>query len=150
VAQRDPGTFTRLQELPTWLVNRAYARSHRLVTEGFAAAGTRGYHYRLLAALDEFGPASQAALGRRTGVDRSDVAAAVSDLLGRGFVDRSTDADDRRRNVVALTAVGRRQLRKLDQVLDGIQEEFVAPLSAAERRQLVRLLGRLVDPSEWH
>jgi MarR family transcriptional regulator, lower aerobic nicotinate degradation pathway regulator len=47
--------------------------------EGFAQGGDglRGYHYRLLAGLDEWGPASQAALGRGTGIDRSDITAAL-------------------------------------------------------------------------
>ncbi|WP_435792456.1 hypothetical protein [Amycolatopsis tolypomycina] len=36
-----------------------------------AVAGARGYHYRILATLHEFGPSSQAGLGRRGRVDRS-------------------------------------------------------------------------------
>ena len=135
----------RLADKPTWLISRAFARSHRLLTEGFAGAGVRGYHYRLLAALEEFGPASQAALGRRTGIDRSDVVAALNDLAERGFVQRSPDPEDRRRNVVTITKAGTRELGKLDKVLAGVQEKLLAPLSAAERKQLVRLLTRLLE-----
>ena len=66
----------RMRDRPTWLISRAYARANGLLQEGFAqgGGGLRGYHYRLLAALDEWGPASQAALGRGTGIDRSDSA----------------------------------------------------------------------------
>src|SRR6201993_1149309 len=49
--------FSRILEMPSWLIGRASAHSHRLLVEGFAAAGARGYHHRLLAALEEFGPA---------------------------------------------------------------------------------------------
>ena len=137
---------SRVAEMPTWLISRAYAHSHRLLVEGFASAGVRGYHYRLLAALEEFGPASQAALGRRTGIDRSDVVAALNELAGRGLIKRSPDPDDGRRNVITITPAGTEQLQTLDQVLAGIQEKLLAPLSTADRTRLVGLLTRLVEP----
>jgi DNA-binding MarR family transcriptional regulator len=131
--------------MPSWLMTRAAARAHRLVSEGMASAGARGYHYRLLAALAESGPASQADLGRRSGIDRSDVVAAVNELGEAGFVERATDPVDRRRNVVTMTPAGVRQLGRLDGVLAEIQDELLAPLSAGERDQLMRLLSRILD-----
>ena len=112
---------------------------------GLAAAGARGYHYRLLAALEEFGAASQAALGRRTGIDRSYVVEAVNELENGGLVERARDPDDRRRNIVKITPAGVRQLQRLDGVLAGIQDEVFAPLSADEREDLARLLVRVLD-----
>jgi DNA-binding MarR family transcriptional regulator len=138
-------TFSRILEMPTWLITRAYAHSHRLLADGFAAAGFRGYHYRLLAALEEFGPASQAALGRRTSIDRSDVVAALNELAARGLIQRSPDPDDRRRNVITITPAGTEQLRTLAPILDGVQDQLLAPLSAAERTQLIGLLTRLLE-----
>jgi DNA-binding MarR family transcriptional regulator len=146
---REPPTAdampARILQAPTWLITRAYAYSHRLLAEGFAAAGVRGYHYRLLAALDEFGPASQADLGRRTGIDRSDVVAALNELADRGLIQRSPDPDDRRRNVITITRAGTKELPTLDRILDGVQEQLLAPLSAADRTQLIELLTRLVE-----
>jgi MarR family transcriptional regulator, lower aerobic nicotinate degradation pathway regulator len=136
---------SRMLEKPTWLISEASAYSHRLLVEGLAAADARGYHYRLLAALEEFGPASQAALGRRTRIDRSDVVAALNDLAGRGLIKRSPDPDDRRRNIITITPAGTGQLRTLDQILAGVQEKLLAPLSAADRTQLIRLLTRLLE-----
>ncbi len=131
--------------MPSWLLGQAAMHAHRLVVERLAAAGARGYHYRLLAALEEFGPASQATLGRRTGNDRSYVVEAVNELTNGGLVERARDPDDRRRNVVTITPAGVRQLRRLDEVLAGIQDELFAPLSAEERAQLARLLARVLD-----
>jgi DNA-binding MarR family transcriptional regulator len=116
-----------------------------LLSGGFAAAGARGYHYRLLAALEEFGAASQASLGRRTSIDRSDVVAALNELEDDGLIERSPDRDDRRRNVITITGAGKRRLRKLDGVLADIQEELLAPLSDSDRRRLVALLTRVVE-----
>jgi DNA-binding MarR family transcriptional regulator len=141
----DAMPFSRILEMPSWLIGRASAYSHRLLVEGFAAADARGYHHRLLAALEEFGPASQAALGRRTGIDRSDVVAALNELGGRGLIQRSPDPDDRRRNIITITPAGTEQLRTLDQILAGVQDELLAPLSAADRTKLIRLLTRLLE-----
>jgi DNA-binding MarR family transcriptional regulator len=137
------GTLTRLRELPTWLLSLSAAHAHRLLTDAFAAAGARGYHYRLLAALEEFGQASQAALGNRTGIDRSDVVAALNELAEQDLVERQTDAHDRRRNVITITAAGKARLRRLDRVVAKVQIELLSPLSAAERKELTLLLARV-------
>jgi MarR family transcriptional regulator, lower aerobic nicotinate degradation pathway regulator len=137
--------FSEMEEMPSWLISRLYAHSHRLLADGFASAGFRGYHFRLLASLQEFGPASQADLGRRTGIDRSDVVAALNELEDRGLIERSADPDDRRRNVITITAAGRKELRALRKVLAGIQEKLLAPLSAADQATFKRLMARVLD-----
>ena len=129
---------------PTWLISQVSGHAHRLLTAALAGAGARGYHVRVLAALAEFGPASQAGLGRRVEMDRSDVTAAVSELAADGLVERAADPGDRRRNVVTITAAGRARLAALDAVLDDVQEELLAPLSARERAALTALLARLL------
>jgi DNA-binding MarR family transcriptional regulator len=132
-----------MARLPTWLLSQANARAHRLLGTAFAAAGVRGYHYRLLAALEESGPASQITLGRRTGIDRSDVVATLNDLEADGLVTRSPDAADRRRNVITITARGITRLAELDDIVADVQESLLAPLTPDERVQLLGLLDRL-------
>jgi DNA-binding MarR family transcriptional regulator len=141
----DDETPSRLRDTPSWLMTQTARHASRLLSEGFATAGARGYHYRLLAALEEFGPSSQATLGRRTHIDRSYVVASVNDLAGGGLVERALDPEDRRRNVVTITPAGVRQLRRLDGVLARIQDELLAPLSTDERDELARLLRRVLD-----
>jgi len=138
-------TPDRVKERPTWLLSRAAARSFALLVAGFEAHGDglRGYHYRLLAALEQWGPASQADLGRDTGIDRSDVTAVLIELEARRLVERKVDPGHKRRNIVSLTARGGEALLKLDVVLEEIQEAVLAPLTPAQRRQLVNLLSRL-------
>jgi DNA-binding MarR family transcriptional regulator len=133
----------RVSGQPTWLLSRANARAQRILHDAFGRAGVRGYHVRLLAALDEFGTASQADLGRRTEIDRSDVVAAVNELVARGLVDRTPDPHDRRRNVIGITPAGRARLDELDSVLAGVQDAVLEPLSERERTSLVRLLAKL-------
>jgi DNA-binding MarR family transcriptional regulator len=135
----------RLRAQPSWLINQVALPANRLVSEGLARAGLRRHHYSLLAALDEVGPASQAELSRRTTIDRSDMVATVNGLAAEGYVERSPDPADRRRNVITLTPAGRRQLRRLDALLADVQDELLAPLSPTDRAQLVALLTRLAD-----
>jgi DNA-binding MarR family transcriptional regulator len=137
-------TLRRVAGRPTWLLSRANARSHALLTEAFAAEGVRGYHFRLLAALDQYGSASQADLGRHTGIDRSDVVAVLNELVGRGLAEREPDPVDRRRNVITITRRGVTALERLDAALDAVQDDVLAPLTPNERRTLVRLLTKLV------
>jgi len=113
----------------------------------FAATGARGYHYRMLAALEDLGPASQATVGRRAEMDRSDVVAALNELEADDLIERAPDPGDRRLKIATITAAGRRRLKKLDEVVDSVQEQLLAPLSAAERVELVRLLGRIAGRS---
>ncbi len=139
----------RLRDLPTWLISRNYTRSSAVLTEGFAASGSglRPYHYRLMASLEEAGPVGQAELGRVSGIDRSDVANMLAELEQRGLVERTTDPDNRRRNIVTITNAGKDQLTALDDVIDKVQEQVVAPLTPSERRQLLRLLRKLLSES---
>jgi DNA-binding MarR family transcriptional regulator len=136
-------TPTRLDDLPSWLLSQAGVRSQRLLTEALAAAGARGYYYRVLAAIDQAGPISQATLGRMTGMDRSDVAAAVDELTSRRAVRRSPDPTDARRNRVSITATGQKLLTRLDAVMQAVQAELLAPLSTRERAHLIGLLRKL-------
>jgi len=117
------------------------------VRRGGDASGTglRSYHYRLLAALEEWGPVSQADLARSTAVDRSDVVTVLGELEQLGLIERTVDPNNRRRNIVSITRAGSDQLGALDPVIDEVQQRVLAPLSQNERGQLTKLLRKLVD-----
>ncbi|NJC12180.1 DNA-binding MarR family transcriptional regulator [Micromonospora profundi] len=141
----SPQAPAGLRTTPSWLLSQTAGHAARLVAAGFAAYDLRGYHFRLLAALAEGGPASQADLGRRCAIDRSDVVAAINELAGRGLVVRAPDPADRRRNVISLTAAGADQARQLADTVGSVQDDLLAPLSESERTQLTRLLTRLLE-----
>jgi MarR family transcriptional regulator, lower aerobic nicotinate degradation pathway regulator len=138
-------TPDRVSERPTWILSRVFARSSALLAASFEAHGDglRGYHFRLLAALEQWGPESQADLSRDTGIDRSDVTAALNELESRGYVERKVDPGHKRRNIVTLTPQGADEMLRLDGVIEEIQEAVLAPLTAAQRRQFLSLLSRL-------
>lgn len=137
----------RIKNRPTWLIGRAFARSSAMLSAGFEQHGNglRGHHYRLLAALEQWGPASQADLGRDTGIDRSDVTAALIELEARSLIERRVDPKNKKRNIVTITTAGIHELTALDSVVEAVQGDLLAPLTPAQRRQLVELLTRLLE-----
>jgi len=138
-------TTARWEGLPTWLLGQLANHARRLLSDGFSSVGARGYHYRLLATLEDHGPASQAVLGRRSGIHLSDMVATINELAQNGLVERAPDPADRRRNIITLTPAGTRQLRRLEERLAECQDELLAPLSPEERQRFVELLSKLLD-----
>jgi MarR family transcriptional regulator, lower aerobic nicotinate degradation pathway regulator len=142
-AEYDPPR--RLRQLPSWQSSVVARRAQRLVSDALGQEGARRQHFTVLTSLAEQGPASQAALGRRLWIDRSDLHAILNELERDGHVERARDELDRRRNVVALTRRGASFLKRLDKGVDAAQTALLEPLSAADRRELRRLLQQLVD-----
>lgn len=134
----------RLRALPSWLLGQAALASQRIGNDRLGAVGANRRQAALLSALDEVDEASQAELGRRLGIDPGDMVRLVGTMEAEGWVRRSPDAGDRRRNLVAMTPSGRRRLRRLDEVLAQVQDDLLAPLTPTQRRQLVDLLTKLV------
>ncbi len=139
-------TPARVRALPSWSINQVAIAANRLTDRALAETGSRRYHFTMLAALDEFGPSSQADLGRCTGIDRSDVVAAINAMVERGgFVERRPDPSNRRRNIVTITAAGKDHLENLSALLRDAQAELLGTLSAAESKTLTKLLLRILD-----
>jgi MarR family transcriptional regulator, lower aerobic nicotinate degradation pathway regulator len=137
-------TPPRVRDLTSRLLAQNATRADRLVSDALGPVGARKWHFVVLIALTEGGPASQADLSRRTGVFRSDMVAVLNELAEQGYVERTPDPDDKRRNVVTVTDAGRRRLRQLDEIVERSQQELLAPLTAAERATLTTLLKRLL------
>lgn len=135
----------RLRQLPSWLSAQVARRAERLVSDALAHEGARRQHFTVLTSLAEQGPASQARLGRRLWIDRSDLHAILNELEGDGLVKRVPDKQDRRRNVVRLTPRGITVLKGLDKQVDAAQQALLSPLSAPERHELRRLLSKLAE-----
>jgi MarR family transcriptional regulator, lower aerobic nicotinate degradation pathway regulator len=133
----------RLSGTVVWLLGRAAQRGHQLAQERLAAAGIRKWHYAVLAALAEFGEQSQADIGRRLGLDRSDMVAVLNDLQADGYVTREPDPSDRRRNIVTISNSGRTALAGFDRLIAEADGRLLADLSETDRTRLVTLLERI-------
>jgi DNA-binding MarR family transcriptional regulator len=141
----EPGSTpaARLWRLASWLLNQTASQANRLVGEALAQPGGRR-RYAVLAGLEEFGPISQAELSRRLGIDRSDLVAELNQLETHGWVLRSPDPSDPRRNALRITTTGAAELQNLDERITGAQQLLLDPLSPVEQELLASLLQRLL------
>jgi DNA-binding MarR family transcriptional regulator len=96
-----------------------------------------------LARLNERGPCSQNLLGRLTAMDAATIKGVVDRLVSRGLAETRPDQEDSRRLTIALTEAGRDLVARTRSAAQRITKETLAPLRAAERRTIVKLLGKL-------
>lgn len=88
-------------------------------------------------------------LGQRAVVSRERVSRVVTELERAGLVERQANPDDRRSSFAAITAEGRKRLRKAAPIyLAAIEEHFLAHLDEREIDVLTRALGKVLRAEE--
>ena len=131
-----------LEDQIGFLLRIAMQRHTGIFTEGMIEGLTQP-QFAALAKLAEAGPRSQNHLGRLIYLDAATIKGVVDRLKARGFVTTSGDANDRRRRAVMLTPAGRRITDAAVRAAAEITAETLKPLTAADRRTVVRLLKKL-------
>jgi DNA-binding MarR family transcriptional regulator len=88
-------------------------------------------------------------LGRQAVVSRERVSRVVTELEKAGLIERQANPDDRRSSYAAITAEGRRRLRRAAPVyLAAIEDHFLTHLGDDEIRVLTRALGKVLRAEE--
>lgn len=141
---RSDGQDPELHRRLGYLLKHARLRMTELTTKALAPYGIDGRELAVLLVLSGGGPSSQQQAAQRLGIDRTTMVAMLDTLEGKGLVARHPDADDRRRNVVELTAAGQDTLRRATTASDAAEREFLAPLSQRAARDLVDSLQAIV------
>ena len=100
------------------------------------------YDFSVLAFLAQGACAAQSAIAEALQLDRSQLVGLLDGLEDRGLVERKRDPADRRRHTVTLTAEGARALDGMRAIVKRVEQEFLAPLSADERKTLFELTRR--------
>jgi DNA-binding MarR family transcriptional regulator len=100
----------------------------------------------ILTMIIEFEPMTQKALGDALRIDRNTMVSLVDDLEAKALAVRERHPNDRRAYLVVPTEAGRAAKIAAVRVLDQQQEQFLAPLTPAERVQLAELLHKLHRP----
>jgi MarR family transcriptional regulator, lower aerobic nicotinate degradation pathway regulator len=100
-------------------------------------------HFAVLAVLAADGPTSQREVADRIHFDASDLVTIVDVLEEDGYLARLRDEADRRRYLLTLTPSGLVALQETEERARAGRDDFLAPLSPAERATLMDLLTRL-------
>jgi DNA-binding MarR family transcriptional regulator len=128
-----------------YLLKHAQLQLSILTTEALAPHNINGRELAVLLVLADHEPSSQQQAAERLGVDRTTMVALLDALEDKGLVTRHPHADDRRRNVVELTAVGRGTLRLATQASDEAERRFLAPITEPAARQFKHDLRALLQ-----
>lgn len=99
----------------------------------------------LLVALQRNPGIDQRTLGAFVSLDRSTTADVVERMLGRGYVQKTRDPGDRRRNVLRLTLAGERRVKELQPRQVKMNERLLGLLPPDDAQELVRLLTSFVN-----
>jgi MarR family transcriptional regulator, lower aerobic nicotinate degradation pathway regulator len=132
----------------TFLLKRLGFAAKERGMEAYEAEDVHPYHFAILLALDEGGHETQGAIADALGYDRGQLVGLLDEIEERGLIERRRDPNDRRRHLVQMTADGKRKLRRLRTLARGLEDDFLEPLTEAERSELHALLFKLAEKHE--
>ena len=102
---------------------------------------------RILIKLHFHGPLNQQSLAVQTEVDPSTLVSTLDVMEREGMAVREPDPSDRRAHLVRLTEHGERQVPRLFELWNAVEEDLTGDMSESEKKSLhgmvQRLIGRL-------
>jgi DNA-binding MarR family transcriptional regulator len=122
--------------------------ARRMQTEAeaeLAVFGLRARHVIALTLLRDLGEQNQSDLSATLGMDATNVVALLNELEADDLVQRRRSSQDRRRHTVALTAAGRARLEEIENLLTGVEQRVLEPLTPEEQQTLYTLLSRVTE-----
>lgn len=122
-------------EMAGHVIRRLHQQSTQIFQAQIQAAGfdLTSVQFAALDAIDQQPGIDQATLATTIGFDRATIGGVIDRLESKGFVQRVVSEQDRRARQLHLTSAGEELLVQCRPVVEALQSEILAPLSAAER-----------------
>lgn len=139
----DIQELDRKFERPGHLVRRLHQICISIFLQHSADLKLTAVQFATLVAIGDRPGVDQITIGRTIALDRQSVSNVVNRLVTHGLVDKH--ARDKRAKALYLTQAGHDIIDQMSQRTDEIDETILAPLSPAERKTFMALLGKLVD-----
>jgi DNA-binding MarR family transcriptional regulator len=141
----DPSTNVAVAEFAGQLFFRLWRVSHIRMAEKLETIDLTPASFGLLNVLGARKGAIQQELGSAMGVDPSTMVSLIDGLERSGLAKRRPHPEDRRAREVVVTPKGRRRLDSGRELAKQVEDEVLGGLTAAERRELRKLLRRAFD-----
>jgi DNA-binding MarR family transcriptional regulator len=127
------------------LLVRLGAHAAGLFHQALEPLGIEPRHFGVLMRLAAHEGISQQALASRLGLHPTRMVFVVDELEAHGLVERRRNPSDRRSHALHVTSAGRALLARARTVATRHGATLGKGLTAAERRQLAALLGKVAD-----
>jgi DNA-binding MarR family transcriptional regulator len=139
-----------LAELPGHYIRRLQQIAVGLFMEETQALNLTPIQYAALHTAWREPGLDQRTLAARIGFDPSTIGGVIDRLEARGLVERQVSAVDRRARQVAITPAGVDILEAAQPYVLSTQARLLKPLSAAEKKEFMRMLQSLVEENNMH
>lgn len=136
------------QHAPGHLIRRAHQLAVAIFMEETGDFEVTPVQFAILNALIDDPGEDQVTLAAKVAFDAATFGSVIGRLESKGWVRRQPDAQDRRRKLLWVTPQGEAAARAMKRAVAKVQTRILNPLDAAERRQLITLLGKLVTGHE--
>lgn len=113
--------------------------------EALSVLGIHPAQCHLMLLISENEGQSQQALAEELAIPKSRMVALVDELELRGFVERRQNPGDRRQHALHMTSAGADVFARAIEIANEHESEVCASLSEAERKTMLKLLGKMVD-----
>lgn len=131
-----------LDEQVGYLLRLANQR-HAAIFQANTVRNLTPTQFSTLIRLSEQGKCSQNRLGRLASMDVATIKGVVDRLRQKGFVSVEKDPDDKRRTLISLTPESAAMIAEMKAAGHLITDETLEPLTASEKRNLVRILKKI-------
>lgn len=130
------------------LVNRTARLLRRLADRRLAPLGLSSGYLPVLTALMPGEQLSQKVLTERAGIEQPTMAATLGRMERDGVIARQPDPDDGRSALFRLTPQALAKVAAISAAIDGVSDDALARVDAADRTRLRRILQEVIASVE--
>ena len=134
-------------EMPGHLIRRLSQQSNQVFQDEMKRIGfdVTSVQFAAMQAIDLHGEMEQSQIALSIHYDKATIGGVIDRLEKRGWVERKANPKDKRAKLVSLIREGRKALEDLTPVVNALQDQVVANLSAEERALFIKLAQKVVS-----
>lgn len=133
--------------MPGHLIRRLSQQSNQVFQDEMKRIGfdVTSVQFAAMQAIDLHGEMEQSQIALSIHYDKATIGGVIDRLEKRGWVERKANPKDKRAKLVSLIREGRKALEELTPVVNALQDQVVANLSAEERALFIKLAQKVVS-----